>query len=163
MHMARHIVLCTCKPQFQNIGQSLTKYQTIVWSELSLLYANQLARPAIFIVTSGSVYSKGMQGFLLKQANDEGLPVYVQAVAFGKSFNLNLQPKSIQCQWFLLNGTWLNGHGELDHRLRLEIKEVTLQMQQVVLRHTDLYFLTRCEYFIVSLSLIIGLKNVFIL
>jgi len=56
-----------------------------------------------------------------------------QPVAFGVSLNLNLQSQS---PWSLFNRTWKKRHEELDHRLRFENEETTLQMQQAVL---DLY------------------------
>jgi len=58
----------------------------------------------------------------------------VQLVAFGVSFKLNLQSQS---PWSLFNGTWQKRPRELDHRLTLEIEEMTLQMQWAVhLRRT---------------------------
>jgi len=54
----------------------------------------------------------------------------IQAIAFGVSFNLILQSQSY---WSLFNGTWQKRPGELDHRLKNEIAEMTLQMQQAVL------------------------------
>jgi len=50
----------------------------------------------------------------------------VQPVAFAVTFYLNLQSQS---PWSLFNGTWQNRPRELDHRLRLEIEEMTLRMQ----------------------------------
>jgi len=52
--------------------------------------------------------------------------IYVQPIAFGVSFKLNLQSQS---PWSLFNGTWQKRPRELDYRLRFEIEEVTLQMQ----------------------------------
>ena len=51
-----------------------------------------------------------------------------QPIVCGESSNLNLQSKS---PWFLLNRTWLRlgRPGELDHRLRFENEEMTLQMK----------------------------------
>ena len=42
----------------------------------------------------------------------------VQPIAFGVSFNLNLQS---QPHWSLFNGTWQKRLIETDHRLRFEI------------------------------------------
>jgi len=42
------------------------------------------------------------------------------------SYNLILQSQS---NWSIFNGTWQKGRGELDNWLRLEIEEMTLQMQ----------------------------------
>jgi len=50
----------------------------------------------------------------------------LQPIAFGVSFNLNLQSQS---PWSLFNGPWQKRPRELDHRLRFEIDEMTLQMQ----------------------------------
>ena len=47
----------------------------------------------------------------------------VQPIAFGVSFNLNLQSQS---PWSLLNGTWQKRPRELDYRLRFEIQDMTL-------------------------------------
>ena len=43
------------------------------------------------------------------------------------SLNLNFQSQS---HWSLFNGTWQKRPRELDHRLRFEIEDMTLQMQQ---------------------------------
>jgi len=53
----------------------------------------------------------------------------IQSIAFGVSFNLNLQSQS---PWSLFNGTWQKRPRKLDDRLRSEIEEMTLQMQQTV-------------------------------
>ena len=53
----------------------------------------------------------------------------VQHIVFGVSFNLNCQSQP-HC-----NGTWPKRRGELDHRLRFEIEDMTLQMQQAVHHH----------------------------
>jgi len=45
------------------------------------------------------------------------------------SFNLNLQS---QCHWSLFNRTWQKRPTERDHRLRFEIEEMTLRIQQAV-------------------------------
>jgi len=50
----------------------------------------------------------------------------LQPVAFAVSFNVNLQSQS---PWSLFNGTWQKKPRELDHRLRFENEEMTLQMQ----------------------------------
>jgi len=55
--------------------------------------------------------------------------VYIQPIAFGVSVNLNLQSRS---HWSLFNRTWQKRPRELDDRLRFEIEEMTLQMQQAV-------------------------------
>ena len=47
----------------------------------------------------------------------------VQPIAFGVSFNHNLQSQS---HWSLFNGTWQKRPRELDSRLRFEIQEMTL-------------------------------------
>jgi len=49
----------------------------------------------------------------------------VQPIAFGVSFNFNLQSQS---HWSLFNGTWQKRPRELENRLRSEIEEMTLQM-----------------------------------
>jgi len=50
----------------------------------------------------------------------------VYTIAFGVSFNLNLESES---PWTLFNGTWQKRPRELDHRLRFDIEEISLQMQ----------------------------------
>ena len=52
--------------------------------------------------------------------------LHVQLIAFGVSFNLNLQ---FQSPWSLFIRMWQKRPIELDYRLRLEIEEMTLQMQ----------------------------------
>jgi len=52
----------------------------------------------------------------------------VESIAFGVSFNLNLQSQS---PWSLFNGTWQKRPGELDHRLRFENEETTLQYNRL--------------------------------
>ena len=47
------------------------------------------------------------------------------SIAFGVSFNLNLQSQS---PWSLFNGMWQKRHRELEHRLRFETGEMSLQM-----------------------------------
>ena len=59
--------------------------------------------------------------------------LHVQPIAFGVSFNLNLQSQS---NWSLLNGTWQKRPRELDSRLGFEIEEMTLQMHSVVYLYT---------------------------
>jgi len=54
----------------------------------------------------------------------------VQPIAFGVSFHPNLQSQS---HWSLFNGTRQKRPRELDHRLRFEIGEPTLQMQQAII------------------------------
>ena len=55
----------------------------------------------------------------------------VQPIAFGGSFNLNLQSQS---HWSLFIRMWQNRPRELDHQMRFEIEEMTLQMQKTVER-----------------------------
>jgi len=55
--------------------------------------------------------------------------VYIQPIACGVSFNQILQSQS---NWSLFNGTWQTRRRELDDWLRLEIAEMTLQMQWAV-------------------------------
>ena len=50
----------------------------------------------------------------------------LRPVAFGVSFNLNLQSQSL---WSLFNRTRKKRPRELHHRLRFENEEMTLQMQ----------------------------------
>jgi len=50
----------------------------------------------------------------------------VHPIAFGLSFHLNLQSQS---PWSLFTGTWQKRPRQLDYRLRLEIGEMTFQMQ----------------------------------
>ena len=50
----------------------------------------------------------------------------LKPIACGVSPQLNLQSQS---HWSLFNGTWQKRPRELDHRLRDEIEEMTLQMQ----------------------------------
>ena len=50
----------------------------------------------------------------------------VQRIAFGLSFNLNLQSQSA---WSLFKGMWQKRPREINHRLRFEDEERTLQMQ----------------------------------
>jgi len=52
--------------------------------------------------------------------------VEVQPIAIGVSFILSLQS---QCHGSLFDGTWQKRPRELDDRVRLEKKELTLQMQ----------------------------------
>jgi len=52
--------------------------------------------------------------------------IYVQPIAYGVSFNLNLQSQS---QWPLFKGTWQKTSRGLDHRFRFETAEMTLLMQ----------------------------------
>jgi len=52
-----------------------------------------------------------------------------QPIAFGVSFNLNLQ---YQFGCSLFNGTWQKRPRELDQQLRIEMEEMTLRMQQAV-------------------------------
>ena len=54
---------------------------------------------------------------------------HVQPIAFGVSWNLNLQSQSPMS---LFNGKWLKRHREINHRLRFENEEMTLQLQQEV-------------------------------
>jgi len=58
----------------------------------------------------------------------------IQPIAFGVSFQLNLQSQSqSQSQWSLFNRTWRKRPRKLDHRLRFEMAVMTLQMQQAVI------------------------------
>ena len=52
----------------------------------------------------------------------------VQPIAFGVSFNLNLQSQSC---WSLFDGTWRKRLRELEHGLSFEKEATTLQMQWV--------------------------------
>ena len=52
----------------------------------------------------------------------------VQPIAFGVSFNLNLQSQSC---WSLFDGTWRKRLRELEHGLSFEKEAATLQMQWV--------------------------------
>jgi len=61
--------------------------------------------------------------------------IYIQPIAFGVSFKLNLQSQS---PWSLFNGTWEKRHGELYHRLQFENEEMTLQMQYTYI-HAYMY------------------------
>ena len=51
---------------------------------------------------------------------------HVEPIACEVSFDDNLQSQSA---WSLFNGTWPKRLGELDHRLRIEEEETTLEMQ----------------------------------
>ena len=51
---------------------------------------------------------------------------YIQPIAFGVSFNPNLQSQS---PWSLFNGTWPKRPREVEHRMRFEIEEMILQIQ----------------------------------
>ena len=51
---------------------------------------------------------------------------HVEPIAFGVSFDHNLQSQSC---WYLFNGTWPKRLGELDRRLRIEEEETTLEIQ----------------------------------
>jgi len=63
--------------------------------------------------------------------------ISIQPIAFDVSFNLNLQSQSY---WSLFNGTWQKKSRALDHQLRFERQETTLQMQQAVrVHHTHLH------------------------
>ena len=52
--------------------------------------------------------------------------LYIQPIAFGVSFNLNLQSQS---PWPRFDETWQKRPRGVEHRLRFEIEEMTLQMQ----------------------------------
>jgi len=54
---------------------------------------------------------------------------HVQPIAFGVSFNFNLQSQS---HWSLFNQTWQKRPRELDCRFRFENEEMTLQLQYAV-------------------------------
>jgi len=58
--------------------------------------------------------------------NDVAVERDVQSIAFGVSFNLNLQSQS---HWLLFNGTWQKRPRELDQQLRFETEEMTFQVQ----------------------------------
>jgi len=45
--------------------------------------------------------------------------MHIQPIAFGVSFNIDLQPQS---HWFLFNGTWQKRPGEPDYWLRVEME-----------------------------------------
>jgi len=55
----------------------------------------------------------------------------IQPIAFGLSLNLNL-PGQSQSHWFLFKGSWQKRPRTLDHRLKFENEEMTLQMQQAI-------------------------------
>jgi len=55
-----------------------------------------------------------------------GINFHVQLIAFGVSFNLNLQS---QCHWSLVGGMWQKRPRELDYQFRFETEEMTVQMQ----------------------------------
>jgi len=64
--------------------------------------------------------------------HQEYIRVYIniyRLFAFGVAFNLNLMSQS---RWSLCNGTWHKRIGELNHRLRFENEEMTLQLQYTV-------------------------------
>jgi len=65
-----------------------------------------------------------------------------QPIAFGVSFDLNPQSR---LHWSLFNRTWQRNNRELDHRLRFETEEMTLQMPQAVL--TCMAFLLHVLHF----------------
>ena len=52
--------------------------------------------------------------------------MYIEPTAFGVSFNLNLQ---FQCHRSLVNEMRQKRLRELDHRMKLETEEMTLQTQ----------------------------------
>ena len=65
--------------------------------------------------------------------------IVVQPVASGVSIHLNLQ---YQSPWSFFNGTWQKRPGELDHRLRFENHEMTLQCNKLYYDtyvHIDIY------------------------
>ena len=62
----------------------------------------------------------------LEAAVDRCLYMYVQHIAFGVSFNLNLQSQS---HWSFFNRTWQKRPRELDHGLRFQIQEMALQVR----------------------------------
>ena len=66
--------------------------------------------------------TKGMLPVLQTRAT-QGM---LQPIAFGVSFNLNVQSQS---HWSLVNGTCQKKPTELKHRLRIEPEEITLQIQ----------------------------------
>jgi len=57
--------------------------------------------------------------------------VHIQPIAFGESFNLNLQSQS-QSHWSLYNGMRQKRPRELDYQLKFEKEEMTLQTQYAV-------------------------------
>jgi len=79
-----------------------------------------------FLWDSVSKYSQIMNWIMCTTASFSK----VQPIAFSVSFNLNLHSQS---PWFLFNGTWQKRPTELDYRVRFEIEETTLQIQQAVL------------------------------
>ena len=52
------------------------------------------------------------------------------AFTFELSFNLSLQS---QPHWLRFNGTWQKRPRKLDHQLRFETEEMTLQIQEAVI------------------------------
>jgi len=71
----------------------------------------------------------------------------VQPIAFGGSFDLNLQSQS---RWSLFNRTWQRRPRDLDHWFRFQFEEMTLLMQQAVqvsssftsiFRYTPVFFI----------------------
>jgi len=68
--------------------------------------------------------------------------IQVSSLASEVSFNLNLQSES---PWSPFHGTWQKRPGELESRLRFEIKEMTLQML-----HSNIH--ERVAYTLVSLT-----------
>ena len=62
------------------------------------------------------MYTCEKKGYNVKETDKRD----VQPIAFGVSFNFNLQ-----FRWSLFNGTWQKRLGELEHRLRSEIEDDT--------------------------------------
>jgi len=73
---------------------------------------------------------------------------HLQPIAFGVSFNLNLQSQSF---WSLFNGPWQMRPGGLDSRLRFEIEETTL--------HMGLYLCMMVSMYLWLVSCIVGLYD----
>ena len=73
------------------------------------------------------VNSRDISNRILSDSNDFDVSrESLQPIAFGVLFHLNLQSQSPRS---LFNGTWQKRPRGLDHRLRFENEEMTLQMQ----------------------------------
>ena len=76
----------------------------------------------------------------------------LQPIAFGVSFNLNLQSQS---SWSLFNGTWEKRPRALEYRLRFENEEMALQMQYAGYYMYTILICTLYVYYIFAWSVCI--------
>jgi len=96
----------------------------------------------------------------IKEPTNRFHPI-LQPIAFWVSFNRILQSQSL---WSLFNGTSLKRPRKLDHRLRFQNDEMTLQMQYAVYIHMIRWSYDHCIYHIhmlyISYTYVIAHKNI---